>query len=123
VADKGYVRAILGPLEADQRQVLGSLFDYLLKNWRVGLPGHQKAADNMAWVQLNGTTASVANQEVAIAHGLSAAPRVLFPVLDLTTTGKALVPLTVTRAADASYVYLASSSTSAAFTVFVETRA
>lgn len=123
MADKGYVRAILGPLPADQRQVLGSLFDYLLKNWRVGLPGHQKVADNMAWVQLNGVTSSVANQEVAIAHGLASAPRVLFPVLDLTSSGTQLVNLTASRPADAAYVYLRSGSTSAAFTCFVEARA
>lgn len=122
MADRGYVRAQLGGVESGLQVRLLTIFDYLLKNWRVGLPGHQNVAENMAWVQLNGVTSATANTEVPIAHGIGAAPRVAFPCVDLTTAGSKMVPLTVTRAADASYVYLSSPSTSAAFTVFVESR-
>ena len=122
MADRGYVRANLGAFEGAQKVGLQTIFDYLLKNWRVGLPGHQKAAENLAWVQVDGVTSSVANTEVAIVHGLGAAPRVAFPCVDLGTVGAQMVPLTVTRASDASRIYVSSSSTSAAFTLFVEAR-
>lgn len=122
MADLGYTRSFLGGLDEKQKRAFTQLFDYLLKSWRVGLPGHQKMAQNMAWVQLDATTPSTANQEFAIAHGLGTAPRVLFPCLDLTTADTQMIPLTNSRAADGSYVYLKSSSTSAAFTIFAESR-
>lgn len=122
MADRGYVRTLLGSFPSAQKQALGEIFDYLLKNWRVGLPGHQEVAENMAWVQLNGTTSATPGSEVAIIHGLASAPRVAFPVLDLGTVGAQCVPLTTTRAADASRIYVSSSVASAPFTVFVEAR-
>ncbi|MGE0445580.1 MAG: hypothetical protein AB7P99_10150 [Vicinamibacterales bacterium] len=122
MADRGYVRQNLGAFEGAQKVGLQTIFDYLLRTWRIGLPGHQKPAENMAWVQVDGVTASVANTEVAIAHGLGSAPRVAFPCLDLGTVGAQMVPLKVTRAADASRIYVSSSSTSAAFTLFIESR-
>ena len=76
----------------------------------------------MAWVQVDGVTSSVADTEVAVVHNLGSAPRVAFPCLDLGTVGAQMVPLKVTRAADTSRLYVSSSSTSAAFTIFVEAR-
>ncbi len=122
MANPGYIKGLLGFLPSDSRRVFGVIFDYLLGNLRVGLPGHQKRAENLAWVQLDGTTPAVADTEFSIEHGIETAPRVLFPCVDLTTVGAKLIPLSVTRAADNRRVYLSNSSTSAAFTVFVEQR-
>lgn len=122
MADLGLVRAYLGGLPQEQRRAFTSLFEYLLKNWRVGLPGHQGVAPNMAWVQLTSTTAVDAGVEFAVRHGLAVAPKVAFPALDLTSSGGQFVAVTVSRPADATYVYLRSTSTGVPFVLFVEQR-
>jgi hypothetical protein len=58
--------------------------------------------------------------EFSVRHGLGAAPHTLIPVVDLTQEGATLVPLTVSKAADAERIYLKSSSTGAVITFFVE---
>jgi hypothetical protein len=120
VADIGIVRSYLGGLPDNVKKALGDIFTYVLPNIRVGLPGHQKPAENLAWIQLNGTTPSTGLTEFSIAHGLGGAPRVAFPCLDLTSSGTQLIPLICSRPADSRRVYLRSTSTSASFTVFVE---
>lgn len=122
MADIGALRALVGNLPNDVKKALGDAFTYGFKNIRVGLPGHQKPAENLSWLQLDGTTSTTANQEFSIAHGLQNAPRVAFPCLDLTSSGTQLVTLRTTRAADSKRVYLQSASTNAAFTIFVESR-
>lgn len=101
---------------------LTQLFTYLLRNIRVGLPGHLKPAENMSWIEVEGTTHVTANTEFSIAHGMANAPRVAFPCLDLTSANAQLIPLTTSKAADSKRVYFKSSSTNAAFTLFIETR-
>lgn len=114
------MRSYLGGLPADQRQVFTSIFEYLLGNLRVGLPENGKRASNLQWYRRDGVTPATANQEFSIQHGLSAAPAVAFPALDLTSSGTQLITLTCARPADASRIYLKSASTSAAFMLFVE---
>lgn len=122
MADIGAVRGLLGGLPDAVKKTMGDVFTYVLPNLRVGLPGHQKPAENLAWIQLDGTTSSVALTEFSIPHGLQAAPRVAFPCLDLTSSGTQLIPLVCSRAADSRRVYFRSTSTSAAFTIFIEAR-
>lgn len=122
MADLGAATSFLGGLPEDQKRAFKGLLTYLLNNWRVGLPGHLKRAENMQWVQLDFITSATASQEFSVAHGLNVAPRVAFPCLDLTSSGTQMVPLYTTRPADTKRVYLRSSSTSAAGTVFVEAR-
>lgn len=120
MADIGFVKSFLGGLPDEHRRAFTNLFTYLLPNLRVGLPGHQKRAENLQWIQLDGTTSSAANEEFSIVHGLAAAPRVAFPCMDLTSSGTQFVALTTSRVPDATRVYFRSASTGAAFTVFVE---
>jgi hypothetical protein len=122
MADIGALRAFLGGLQGEVKKAVGDAFTYGFKNIRVGLPGHQKPAETLSWLQLDFTTSTTANQEFSVAHGLASAPRVAFPCLDLTSSGTQLVTLRTTRAADSRRVYLASSSTNAAGTIFVESR-
>lgn len=122
MASIGLVRGYLGGLPDNVKKALTDVFTYVLPDIRVGLPGHQKPAENLAWIQLDGTTSSVANTEFSIVHGLATAPRVLFPCLDLTSSGTQMIPLVCSRVADSRRVYLRSTSTSASFTVFVESR-
>ena len=122
MADVGALRSFVANLQSEVKKSVGDAFAYGFKNIRVGLPGHQKPAENLSWLQLDFTTSTTANQEFSVAHGLASAPRVAFPCLDLTSSGTQLVTLRTTRPADSKRVYLASSSTNAAGTIFVESR-
>lgn len=117
MAVKGYVDTLLNALPQDLRGPLQSSFHYLFDNWRLG---SGVRAQNAQWYQVTSTTASVANTEFSILHGLSQPPLWVIPVLNLTKVNAQIVPLQVSRAADASRVYLKSASTSAVFTVYLE---
>jgi hypothetical protein len=117
MASKGLVEQYLNALPTESRYPLQKAFDEVLDNWRFGTAAR---AQNAQLYFLTGTTAAVANTEISIAHGLSAAPKWILPILDAQTVGAQLVPLKTTRVADASRIYLSSSSTSAPFTVLVE---
>lgn len=123
MATPEYVIAQLGGIPADLKRVFGDVFRYVLGNLRFGRPSNQTRAENVQAYFLTGTTPSVADTEFSIAHGLGTAPYLLLPVLDLQAVNARLVPLTVTRAADASRVYLSSSETDAPVTVLVEANA
>lgn len=122
MADLGAATSFLGGLPEDQKRAFKGLLTYLLNNWRVGLPGHMKRAENMQWIELDGITSTTVNQEFSITHGMNVAPRVAFPCLDLTSSGTQMVNLRTTRAADSKRVYLSSPTAGAPFTLFVEAR-
>lgn len=84
-----------------------------------GDPDHQRRATNArAYFMVSTTAASTG--EFSIRHGLATAPTLALQVLDVGQPGSRLVPLTVTRAADAQRVYVKSESTGALFTLLVE---
>lgn len=120
MADSGYVEAILGGIAADVRRSVAGAFDYVLANLRLGPFDAGTRSQNFQWYWLSGTTSSNANTEFSIAHGLGRTPYLVLPVLPLDQVNAQLVPLTVTRAADANRIYLSSSSTSAAVALLVE---
>lgn len=107
----------LNTLPTEQRTPIRAAFYYLMDNWRFGTAAR---AENAQLYRLTSTTASVANTEFSIAHGLGTAPTQLIQVLDLSKVNSQFVPLQVSRAADASRIYLQSTSTSAVFTVLAE---
>ena len=117
MASKGYIAQLLNRLPADDRQVLLQAFEHVLDEWRLG---DSAKATNAAWYQLESTTASGANTEFSIRHGLGFTPVKLIPVLPLDTVNAQLIPLTVSRAADGQRIYLKSSSTSTVFRIYVE---
>jgi hypothetical protein len=120
MANPGAIQTYLGGLDSTIRKVLINVFDYVLPNLRWGRAVHQSRAENLQAYFLEGTTHSVANTEFSIAHGLASAPYLLIPVLPLDAEGAKLVPLEVSRAADASRVYLKSSETDAPIVILVE---
>jgi len=120
MATSSYVEALTGPLPADQRAVSKRVWDYVLASLTFGPVEALKRAGNFQAYWLSGTTAAVANQEFSVAHGLGRAPYLAIPVLPLDAVGSQLVPLRVTRAADASRVYFSSSAVSAAVWILVE---
>lgn len=117
MANKGFIDTQINNLPTDIRYPLKNAFYYLMDNWRFGV---EKRAENAQLYRITSTTATTANAEFVVPHNLGITPTQLMPILDLSLIGAQMVPLTVSRAADESNVYLKSSSTGAVFTVLVE---
>lgn len=120
MADIGGIESEFGGIASDIKKACVAAFRYLLNNLTLGAPDEGRRAKNFQWYWFSGTTPAVANTEFSIAHGLQKVPNVILPVLPVLQVGAQMVPLQVTRAADANRVYLRSSSTSAAIVVLIE---
>lgn len=120
MADASYIKSLFGGVDEAVKKAADQAFTYLLGNLKIGPFNQNRRSLNFQWYWLQGTTHPNANTEFSIAHGLGRAPSVILPVIALDQIGSQLVPLQVSKAPDASRIYLKSSSTSAAFTVLVE---
>jgi hypothetical protein len=120
VSEKGFVEAQLNRLDQKTKSVLTQIFTHVLDTGQIGGVSHQEKARNFKWIRLDSTTATVANEEFTIHHGLGQVPIHVLPFLPLDAVGTRMVRLTVTRAADASRIYLSSPDTSAPFSVLME---
>ncbi len=120
MADKGTVELILNTLPTAQRRPIGDAIKHVMETWRQGQPDDGDRATNGQLYIRSSTTPSTAGTEFSIVHGLGSAPTAIYPVLFLDSTVHQLVPLQVSRAADATRIYLKSTSTNAAFSVWVE---
>lgn len=120
MASSSYVESLLQGIPPDQRSAWASIWRYVLKNVRLGRVVDQEPAENFSAGFFRGTTASVANTEFTIAHNFGRVPYLAIPVLPLNVVNATAPILTVTRAADASRLYLKSATTSATFYVYVE---
>ena len=119
MATTGYVEALLQGLPDDARRVLTQIFRYLVPNTRFG-PVEDRTKSESFQAYFYTATTDASTGEFSIQHGLSRVPYLVIPVLPLDQVGARTVPLEVTRAADAQRIYLKSTSTSAAFAIFVE---
>jgi hypothetical protein len=117
MATKGAIDLYVNALPEDIRYPIRQALYYIMDNWRLG---DGVRAENAQWYPVESTTASVANTEFVIKHNLATTPGRFIPVLRLNEVNDQIVPLTVSRAADATNVYLKSSSTSAVFSGFLE---
>ena len=120
MASKGYVDSQLNRLDTKMRNVLVRVFQHVLDTMQIGGIGHQEKALNFKWIRLDSTTATTANEEFTIPHGAGQMPLYLVPLVPLDSSGVWLPRLKVTRAADASRIYLSSPDTNAQFTVLME---
>ncbi len=114
MANPAYIESLAGALDPPVKLAFKRCFEYVLANLRFGPVVHQSRAVNHQAYYLSSTTPAVADTEFSIAHGLGRTPYVLLPVLGLDAVNSQIVPLTVSRAADDTRIYLKSSSTSAA---------
>lgn len=117
MATKGALDIYINALPQELRYPIRSALYYLSDNWRLG---DGPRAENAQWYPVESTTASVANTEFSVKHGIGAVPSRFIPVMRLNEVGNQLVPLTVSRPADATYCYFKSSSTSAVVSGFLE---
>jgi hypothetical protein len=121
VATSSYAKALLGSIPADMKASFGKVMEYIFEgNLRFGPIEHQKRAENFAGVYLDTTTATVADDEFNVAHGLGGKPRVMWQVLDPQALGAKVVRLEVSRIADERRIYLRSPEAGAAITLYVE---
>ena len=101
------------------RRALETIFAHILGNIRFGVPEHRtRTVNHQLYFQTFTTGASTG--EFSIAHGLGQVPHLALQAIDLSQPGARTVPLEVSRAADATRIYLKSTSTSAPGLVLVE---
>lgn len=120
MARASHVETLMGGLPAELRRVFRAIFDYVLTGLRLGRAVADQRAENLQLYFLQGTTASTPGDEFTLPHGLGRAPYLLVPALPLDEAGGQLVPLTVSRVADAHRVYLTSTVADAPITVMIE---
>lgn len=106
MASVGYVKTLLNKLPADLRVVFEPIVDEMMSLNRIG---DSDKAQNFAWFATEFTTHAIANTEFTVEHGLAAAPSRFIPSVKLDTVNSQLVPLVVSRAADAKRAYFKSS--------------
>lgn len=117
MADKGQIDLLLNGLPPEQRYPLRSAFYHVLDLFKWGTGTR---TENGQWYRFQSTTATASTTEFTIAHALGTIPTQLVQILDLSKVNSQQVPLQVSRAADASRIYLKSTSTNAVFTVLME---
>lgn len=120
MASVGGLLQIFGGLEANVKKALTEFVNAAMPNLRIG-PIDTAKAENFAAFKLTSTTAA-STEEFSIEHGIGRAPYLALPVMDLSAIGSRLVPLTVTRAADARRMYFKTEagSTNTVFSLYVE---
>lgn len=121
MASLGNVEALLGSLPADVKRTMTEVFRALVPYLQFGPVEHQTKAINFSSYTVISTSAA-STGEFTIAHGMGRAPYRAMPILDLNSSGMELIPLRVTRPADASRIYLQTraGSTGAVFALQLE---
>lgn len=119
MATSGYVSSLLLGLPEGVRRTLIQVFQYVIGNTRFGPVEDRTKSESFQAYFYTATTAA-STGEFSIQHGLSRAPYLVIPVLPLDQVGARTVPLEVTRVADTQRIYLKSTSTSAAFSIYLE---
>jgi hypothetical protein len=114
---RGYIQTLLNTIPAEYRTQLVTAFDYVQDNGSLGPIEAGKRAGTMQIYWFAGTTAATAGDEFSIRHGLGQVPSYVIPGAPLDAVNASMVPLTVSRAADAQRAYFTSSSTGAAIYV------
>jgi hypothetical protein len=120
MASKGYVNSLLNQLPQDIKRVLSLALEHMMDTPQIGGVSHQEKALNFKMIRLDSTTAATANEEFTVQHGAGQVPLYLLPLVPLDSSGTWLPRLKVTRAADASRIYLSSPDTGAPFSVLME---
>jgi hypothetical protein len=107
MASIGLIQQLLNGLsDQGDRKILQNCFEEAMKQFRLG---DSDKAENAAWFATEFTTHSVANTEFSVEHGMDSAPSRFIPSIRLDIVNSAMVPLTVSRAADGRRAYFKSS--------------
>ena len=121
MASIGYLESLLNTLPDAVKKPMQGFTREAFKTLRFGAPTDQpEPSENFGGHLVPFTTSSSANGEVAVAHRLARIPRLSFLMLPLDTVNATAPVLTVTRAADAVYLYVSSPTTDATGLMYVE---
>jgi hypothetical protein len=121
MAKVGILESLLQSLSPDVRRVMVSYTREAFTQLSFGVPSTSSVkAENFSGGLVPVTTSSTPDQEVAIAHGLGRIPRLVIPVLDPATADETLPQITITQAADSTYVYLSSPEASKSFHLYAD---
>jgi hypothetical protein len=122
VASTGYLETLLNTLPSQVKSPLVQFVREAFKTLRFGAPDADDAvaAENFGGHLVPFVTADVANNEVAVAHGLGRTPRLLIPCMPLNVVNATLPDLTITQAADATYFYISSPTVGASCWCYLE---
>lgn len=117
----GYLESLLNTLPAEIRRVLASFVREGFTQLRFGAPSTAAVAcENLGGHLVPFTTSGTANREVAVEHKLGRVPRLAVPCFALDTVNQTLPVLTISRAADATFLYIKSATTNAPGHLYVE---
>lgn len=121
MASLGYLESLLNRLPTDIKAPMMAFSREAFRTLRFGAPDDEAVAcENFGGHLVPFTTSGTANNEVAVAHKLGRTPRLAFQVMALDTVNATTPVLTITRAADMTYLYVKSATTNAAGTLYVE---
>ena len=120
MAVPGFVEALLGGVDTNLKRVLTEAFRYALPNGRFGPVEHQTKSESFQSYYVLSTTASTANDEFSVLHGMGRIPYAALGFLDLGSSGSKTVRLEVSRPADGQRVYLRSPEVSAPIVLLLE---
>ena len=122
MAATGYLALLLNTLPEQIRKPLVAFSDVAFKDLAFGATADEAMpTENFRGHLVPLTTHASANQEVAVAHRLGRVPRLILTGVLAPDTVNATTPaLTITRAADSTYVYVKSPTTTAYTHLYVE---
>lgn len=121
MADEGHIRTMLnGVTDANMKQILTKVFEYLLKEIRFGRAEDGDPSKNFGGGFFAGRTHATADTEFSIQHTFGRKPYLAIQVVPLDQVNSEIVPLKVTRAADSQRVYLSSSEEDVPFFLYLE---
>jgi hypothetical protein len=122
MADLGFIESEIRSWPAALQPTALRIFRAILRDIRFGHPNGDAAdpALNLGGAFLHGTTPATPGTEFSIPHAFGRTPYLATPVLRLDAVGSSVVPLTVSRAADAKRVYFTSTEADAPVSLFVE---
>jgi hypothetical protein len=121
MADFGFVQNTLAGLtDSGPRKIFEAVFRYVLRDIRFGRGTSGEPSTNMGGGFFSGTTPSIANTEFSIVHTFGRTPYLVIPVLPLNQVNAKIVRLTLSKAADASRIYLKSPDTDAPVFLYLE---
>jgi hypothetical protein len=122
VADLGFLEAEIKTLPEALRPPMLRIVRAIVKDIRFGHPTGDERDPllNLGGAFLHGTTPTTPGEEFTIAHSFGRTPYLALMAMRLSDVGSSIVPLTVSRAADANRIYLTSTIGDAPITLVVE---
>lgn len=124
MATSSYAKSLMSSLPTEMKLAMHKLAEYIFDRSLVFGPVDPQDATspttNFGGRYVKVTTSTAASQEFSVQHGLGRIPNVFWMVGNPRSVNSQLLPLTVSKAADANRLYFTSASTSVVCFLYVE---